>query len=333
MNILITSAGRRTYLIEAFKAALCGKGKVYAANSVYTYTLSKADGYTITPLCYEEKYIPFILQFCNSHNITHIISLLDLDEEILSRHKAEFVAIGIQLLISDTEIIKLCNDKWSTYNFLLSQGMLQPKSFIKYEEVRDALHNGTICYPIIMKPRWGIGSYGIHIVDNDDELRVLSRKLDNQIQQSYIKEYNQTEQNIIFQEIIGGQEYGIEILNDLSGNYVTTFAKKKLSMRSGETDVAETVDPTLFEHAGHVISLALKHIGILDIDCFLTDDNQLFVIEMNCRFGGQYPFTHNAGANVPLQIVKWANGLPTDKSLVTQTNGVKSCKEILPIIM
>ena len=53
---------------------------------------------------------------------------------------------------------------------------------------------------------------------------------------------------------------------------------------------------------------------------------------MNCRFGGQYPFTHNAGVNVPLQIIKWLNGEEVDKSLVIQKNGVRSCKELCPVV-
>ena len=36
MNILLTSAGRRTYLVEYFKEALAGHGKVYASNSIDT---------------------------------------------------------------------------------------------------------------------------------------------------------------------------------------------------------------------------------------------------------------------------------------------------------
>ncbi len=39
MNILLTSAGRRTYMVNYFKDVLNGKGKVFASNSIYTYTL------------------------------------------------------------------------------------------------------------------------------------------------------------------------------------------------------------------------------------------------------------------------------------------------------
>jgi porphobilinogen synthase len=54
---------------------------------------------------------------------------------------------------------------------------------------------------------------------------------------------------------------GIEILNDLTGKYVATFAKKKIAMRSGETDIAETVDIAPFVNVAKCISTKLKHIA------------------------------------------------------------------------
>ena len=62
------------------------------------------------------------------------------------------------------------------------------------------------------------------------------------------------------------------------------------------------------------------------------DNGDVYVLEMNCRFGGQYPFTHNAGVNIPLQIIKWLRGQSTDKSITTQKDGVRSCKELIPVV-
>ena len=61
MNILITSAGRRGYIIKYFKDALKGYGgKVYAGNSSHLSTAFEyADGSVITPLIYDKEYIFF----------------------------------------------------------------------------------------------------------------------------------------------------------------------------------------------------------------------------------------------------------------------------------
>lgn len=334
MNILLTSAGRRTYMVEYFKKALDGIGKVFASNSIYTYTLEQADGFVLTPNIYDDNYITFLIDYCKQKEISAILSLFDIDLPILARHKDSFLKEGIQLVVSDYEVTQLCNDKWLTYQFLLSLGIKQVPSFITIETAITAIKKEEISYPLYIKPRWGMGSIGIYKIENDNELDVLYKKLHRDIFNTYLKYESATCKDtcILIQQTIKGQEYGIEILNDLEGNYVATYAKKKISMRSGETDIAITTDPTPFESICKKISKHLKHIGVLDVDCFLTAEGDVYILEMNCRFGGQYPFTHNAGVNIPLQIVKWLKGNCTDKKILSQTNGLKSCKEITPVV-
>lgn len=334
MNILLTSAGRRTYMVEYFKQALNGNGRVFASNSILTYTLEQADEYTITPNIYDDNYITFLLDYCKKKNIRAIISLFDIDLPVLAKNKVLFDKEGIKLVVSDYDVTQICNDKWATYNFLTSIGIKQTPSFITLEDTEKSISEGRITYPLFIKPRWGMGSIGIYKVENDEEMNVLYKKLHREIFDTYLRYESSVDEEscIIIQQAIKGQEYGIEVLNDLDGNYVATFAKKKVAMRSGETDVAETVDPLPFESIGKRISANLKHIANLDVDCFVSENGDVYVLEMNCRFGGQYPFTHNAGVNIPLQIIKWLEGQPTDYNLTTQKNGVKSCKELIPVV-
>ena len=70
MNILLTSVGRRTYLVHYFLNALKNEGKVFASNSVMTYAMSQADGYVITPPIYDKGYITFIIDYCKSKHIS-----------------------------------------------------------------------------------------------------------------------------------------------------------------------------------------------------------------------------------------------------------------------
>lgn len=334
MNILLTSAGRRTYLVEYFKQALKNKGKVYAANSILTYTLKQADDYVLTPNIYDDCYISFLISYCKEKDIRAVISLFDIDLPVLAMNKDLFEKEGIKVIVSDYNVTKICNDKWQTYEFLVGIGIKQTPSFISIAETKKAIAEGVVTYPLFIKPRWGMGSIGIYKVDTEEELEVLYKKLHRDIFNTYLKYESAIDKEscIIIQQAIKGQEYGIEVLNDLDGNYVTTFAKRKIAMRSGETDIAETVDPSMFESIGYKISSHLKHIANLDVDCFVTDNGEIYVLEMNCRFGGQYPFTHNAGVNTPLQIIRWLEGCPTDKSIISQKNGIRSCKELSPVI-
>ena len=49
---------------------------------------------------------------------------------------------------------------------------------------------------------------------------------------------------------------------------------------------------------------------------------------MNARFGGGYPFSHAAGVNLPLAIVKWLKGESVKPELLTADIGVMSQKDI-----
>lgn len=334
MNILLTSAGRRTYMVEYFKQALNGNGKVFASNSILTYTLEQADEFVITPNIYDDSYIAFLLDYCKKKNIRAVISLFDIDLPVLAKNKSLFDKDGIRLVVSDSDVTQICNDKWATYNFLTNIRIKQTPSFVTLEDTRKAIFEGQITYPLFIKPRWGMGSIGIYKVENEEELDVLYKKLHREIFNTYLKYESSVDEKscIIIQQAIKGQEYGIEVLNDLDGNYVRTFAKKKVAMRSGETDIAETVNPQPFESIGKNISANLRHIANLDVDCFVSENGDIYVLEMNCRFGGQYPFTHNSGVNIPLQIIKWLDGQPTDSSIMIQKNGVRSCKELMPVV-
>lgn len=330
MNILLTSAGRRTYMVHYFMSALEGKGKVFASNSILTHTLKEADGYFLTPNIYDGNYIEYLLEKCIENKISVIIPLFDIDLPVLAKNKNAFEAIGVKVIVSDSWVTNVCNDKWESFNFLRKLGLPQMPSYIVLEEAVLAVRRNELRFPVFLKPRWGMGSIGICVAENEEEMIVLYNKLKRDIFRTYLKYESSANAQapIIIQQGMIGQEIGIEVLNDLEGNFVSVFAKKKVAMRSGETDVAEVMDSRPFSALAITISSALKHIGVLDVDCFMSDDGKVYVLEMNCRFGGQYPFSHLAGVNIPLQIVRWLEGKPTDPSILVAKIGVVGCKEI-----
>jgi len=335
MNILLTSVGRRTYMIEYFKNALKGNGFIFASNNVLTYSMEKADGYIITPDIYNENYIKFLIDYCKEKEINAIISLFDIDLPVLSKNRKIFEEIGVKLIVSQEKTVDICNDKWKTNQFLYSIGLKPPMTYISIEECKHDLDNGEIKFPLILKPRWGMGSNGIYEVETLDELEVLYKKLHKNIFNTYLcfESKQDVAACIIIQQKIIGKEYGLDIFNDLEGNYVTTIAKQKLAIRAGETDIAYCVENSPFTNTSKKISQSLKHIGNLDVDCFITENKEIYILEMNCRFGGLYPFSHLSGVDFPSQIVRWLCGLSTDEKLITPKQYVTACKDLLPVII
>lgn len=304
MNILITSVGRRSYMIDYFKESLQNIGKVYVANSEMTYAMALADGHVITPNIHDNLYIDFLLEYAKSNNITAIMSLFDIDLPVLAKNNDLFKKEGIKLIVSDSQVIEMCNDKWLTYRFLIDNEVGTPISFIDIESCLLALKENVVTFPLIIKPRWGMGSIGIFEAENEEELVVLYKKTKRIIERTYLKYESQLDFNncVIIQEKILGKEYGLDIFNNLDGEYICAVPKQKVAMRAGETDIAKIISNPELEKLARELSTKVKHIGNLDVDCFLTND-KIFVLEMNARFGGQYPFSHLAGVNFPKIII------------------------------
>src|SRR5690606_937068 len=97
MNLLITSVGRRSYMVDYFREALQGRGMVHVANSELTFAMTRSDQYVLTPGIYDISYVDFLLDYCIKNDINAIISLFDIDLPILSKNKDRFENLGIKV--------------------------------------------------------------------------------------------------------------------------------------------------------------------------------------------------------------------------------------------
>ena len=310
MNILLTSVGRRAYIIDYLRdvyKALGLKGSIIATNSdMNTTAMSMADKAFESPLIYDEEYIPFLMDICKKEKIDILISLFDIDLMILAKNKGRFEALGVKVIVSKENIINICNDKFEMLKYLEKINMPVPKTCIDLAEALEEADFENNTY--ILKPRWGMGSLSIFEAENKRELEVLYEKAKRSIQKSYLKFESKTDINraILIQEKIKGEEFGLDIFNNLDGKYITTTVKKKLAMRSGETDIAKVVENNALNDIGRKIGEDLKHIGNLDMDILISGE-KAYIIDMNARFGGGYPFTHSAGVNELEAIIRLCN--------------------------
>jgi carbamoyl-phosphate synthase large subunit len=92
-----------------------------------------------------------------------------------------------------------------------------------------------------------------------------------------------------------------------------------------DTDRAVTAESFELDRVGAAIGQRLGHAGNLDCDVFLAE-GRLYVLELNPRFGGGYPFSHAAGADLPAALIAWASGAAPDPRWLRIRPGVKAAK-------
>jgi len=242
-----------------------------------------------------------------------LIPALEPELLLLATNRARFLAVGTVLLVSDPEIIATCCDKLATSQFLSECGLRVPYTFDSLDAARAALSRGDIAFPLVIKPRWGVSSIGIQFPEDDEELQLSYRTTKKQIERSFLAELSaaDSQHSILIQERLIGQEFGMDVINDLNSRHVCTFIKRKIRMRAGQTDQAVTTRDDRLEMIGQLIGEKLGHVGIADCDAFVTEHG-CCVIDINPRIGGGYPFAHIAGANLPAALIAWASGQQAD---------------------
>lgn len=335
MNILFTCAGRRNYLIEYFKEALSSRGKVYAADmQLSAPAMVAAHKAFVVPPIYNPNYVNEILNICQNEHITAVFSLNDLELPILAANESKFTAVGTKLIVSSQNVIHTCSDKWETVRFADSLGIDSPRTFLSLETAKAAIREGSIKFPLVIKPRWGSASIGIEFPESIEELEITFKLLELRLKRTILAKASAEdfEKAILIQEKINGTEYGVDILNDFEGRNISVYVKEKLAMRAGETDKAILRNIPELENIGNILANSIKHIGNMDCDFFFAN-GKYYLLEMNPRFGGGYPFTQVSGGNYPAIIIDLLNGVQ-HKTKYLQKNfdvAYSKCDTLIPV--
>ena len=329
MNLLLTSAGKAVCLLRYFKKALEGSGDLHAAsNKERSPAFIYADQSVVTPDPYDKEYIPFLLDYCIENHIGGIVPFSDTELLHLAKNKSLFEKNGVRAVVSDEEIISVLCDKWETYRFCLKNNIRVPNTYLSVENALSDIKKSVVSYPLIVKPRWGYGSLYVFEADDEEELKIFFNKIHKCIMSSELRhEAGATDDNVLIQEKLKGQEYGMDVINDLGSNYMNSIIKVKYSMRSGSTEFGEVVGNAALKKFGAYLSETIGHIGNLDVDLIMEGDRP-YLLEMNPRFGGGYFFSHLAGADLPLAIVKWLKNEPVPPDFFKEKCGVVSHKFI-----
>lgn len=282
VNILIASCGTRNKIVQYFRKALEGRGRVIATDcSPHAPALYEADTHYIVPRITEKGYMDTIYDICRKEKVQGILSLIDPELSLLALHEKELAALDVTVIGSSYELCERTLDKWEMFQWLSAHGYLCARSYREEEAFFEDVRKGLIAYPVFVKPVRGSASLAIAKADDEETVRFLMKHGDN----------------MMIQEFLDGQEIGADCYIDLlSAETVSVFTKKKLVMRAGETDKAISF------YDARLTALIKRFIresgfrGQIDIDIFEID-GQYYISEVNPRFGGGYPHAYACGAD------------------------------------
>ena len=297
LGVLFTCIGRRVSLLNSFRRA----AKQLKINAAFfgtdTTELSSAlqscdEDFLVKPTTHP-RYIGQLLSIVKTSRVKLLVPTIDLDLKLLARNKRKFAAMGCRVLVSNPEVIDICQDKRKTYQFLVKNSFDTPVTM----SVRSALSKKRLNWPCFLKPWDGSAGKQNTVVNNRRELLFYAKRIPN----------------VICQEFIKGTEHTCDVYVDFCLKVRCVVPRKRIEVRAGEVSKAQVVkDPRIMSEAAILVETLGAGPGVITLQLFLTKNDKVKFVEINPRFGGGAPLSIKAGANFPKLILQEVSGKKTN---------------------
>lgn len=130
----------------------------------------------------EAEWLAQLSQVIKKDRLEYLFIGVDFELPILAKNKERlFEDTGCVVVVSDPEVIRVGDDKYKTYQFLVQHGISAPKTVL-YADYRE----GDIEFPCIVKPAVGQRSRGVSIAKNMDELKAAASSIRGPVIQELI---------------------------------------------------------------------------------------------------------------------------------------------------
>ncbi len=309
VNVLISSAGRRTSLVEAFRRAVePGGGLVIAADiDPLAPALYAANVAIPIPPISSDEFLPSLLEAAVGNDVALVIPTIDTELGPLASGAGRFADEGVRALISSEELVASTGDKVVAAGFFARLGIATPETWLP-AELPDRPPER-----LFVKPRRGSASSHCYPVERDRLDSILELVPDP-----------------VIQGHLPGSEITIDVLFDFGGEPLHYVPRRRIRTLGGESIQGETLPPA--PYSSWIVDVLHKlgaegAVGPITLQAFDTVDG-LILTEVNPRFGGGVPLAFAAGGDYPTWLLNLAEGKAVEPRLGDYRVGLRMTRSM-----
>lgn len=253
------------------------------------YAHSYCDEFFVVPGLYSEGYVDFILNLCLENKVDVVVPGHDHELVMFANQHDLFKMNGIEVVVSEPEIIAISRDKKEWFDFFEPLGC----KIVPTVSVGDFIKNPDVTIlPAIVKPAGGSASQGIYIINDLSELKGLNEDdiiqpylFPEETDENYQKIYNAVKKGKFLQM----SEVSIQLIFNSKAEFSGIFISKN-TLKNGVPVFVDTINPDSFEYIDEILKFVpiLESHGVrgpVNIQGRVTPKG-LYFFEMNMRFTG-----------------------------------------------
>lgn len=279
-NVLITSISNKVPIIKSIhKATKKIRKKIIVigadsnSESIGKYFVDK---FWVMPKI-EELNLLELIKFCKDNSIYWIIPTRDGELSYFAKYKSKLELEDIHVMISGQKSISIGLDKLKFFKTLRN---LDFPVIPTYNSLDNLNYER-----FVVKDRYGSGSNNIGLNLINEEAIQFASKLASPIFQPYIE----------------GIEYSVDLYVSKEQKTKGVILRKRNIIALGESQVTETERDISIELIFSDLAEKLKLYGHVMFQFIKDNNNQIHIIECNCRFGG----ASNISLDVGLDSFYW----------------------------
>lgn len=233
----------------------------------------------LVPPAKSEDFVPALVHLIAEDQLDLVISTVDVELEMLADRRDELVPAV--LAAPSAETLRTALDKLELAERCAATGRA-PRTVLAGPDALEVDWE----FPAFAKPRQGAGSRGIRVVPDRAALEALP-----------------TDEGLIVQDFLPGEEYSVDVIADASGHVVAAVPRTRARVDSGVAIAGRTIRDKELEETATVIAAAIGLVGVANVQLRRDRAGRAMLLEVNPRFPGALPLTIAAGVDIPSLVV------------------------------
>ncbi len=300
MKVLLTDGGARQTLtiLHGLKKIGCHVTVICKDKWTVGYASKLPDKKIVDPRAVpaHEDFVPFLLETVQKENIDVLLPIAEMTTDAVTSHEEEFKKY-VKLACAPRAAYEQAFDKQSTFETALDIGIPCPYTRRAGQDVEEYLQKAT--FPLIIKPRHGLGSIGFHKFETEQEFRKRLKDPDFDIDDYVLQEFVEFDKRI-----------GTYAFVDQKNQICMSMAQDVLRwfpLDAGTAVLVRSVDAPEAIHYSCRLLQAMNWRGFANVG-FMIDRHtgQPKLLEINGRITANVKLSYVCGFNLARQLVELA---------------------------